>query len=225
MLCTAEVFEPQIAALWPHCPVMIASTLDGDTIGAMAASILAAAPPRFALAGISMGGHICLEIMRQAPDRVARLALLNTAAHPDTPEQAAQRRALVVRARGEDFESFLKTVMRGLLHPVHQADTALLHVLVRMGLTVGLEGMARQTEAIAARVDSHPILASINVPTIVLAGDSDPLVPLERTAQTAEAIPGAQLVIVPQCGHGSTLEQPEAVNRALLEWLAAGSSP
>jgi pimeloyl-ACP methyl ester carboxylesterase len=204
---------------------MIASTLDGETIGAMAASILAAAPPRFALAGISMGGHICLEMMRQAPERVARLALLNTAAHPDTPQQVAQRRALLEKARSENFETLMKTVMRGLLHPVHQADATLLRVMVRMGLTVGVEGMARQIAAIVSRVDSRPTLASINVPTIVLAGDSDPLIPLERTVETAEAVPGAQLVVVPQCGHGSTLEQPEAVNNALLGWLAAGRSP
>src|SRR4051794_28223718 len=93
LLCSAEVFGPQIAALWPHGPVTVASTLEGDTIAAIAAAIVAAAPPRFALAGISMGGLICLEIMRQAPERVIKLALLDTSARPDTPEQTAQRRA------------------------------------------------------------------------------------------------------------------------------------
>jgi pimeloyl-ACP methyl ester carboxylesterase len=198
---------------------MVASTLDGETIAAMATSILAAAPPRFALAGISMGGHICLEMMRQAPERVTRLALLSTAAHPDAPERVARRQALVARARSENFEMLLDTVMRALLHPAHQGDATLLRVMVRMGLTVGVEGMARQTAAIVARVDSRPDLASISVPTVVLAGDSDPLIPFEHTVETAEAIPGARLVVVPQCGHGSTLEQPEVVNRALLEWL------
>jgi pimeloyl-ACP methyl ester carboxylesterase len=224
MLCTAEVFAPQIAALWSHGPVMVASTLEGETIGAMATTILAAAPPRFALAGISMGGHICLEMMRQAPGRVMRLALLNTAAHADTSEQVARRRALVTRARSENFETLMERIVRGLLHPAHQENAALLRVMVRMGLTVGVEGMARQTAAICARVDSLPALASIQVPTVVLAGDSDPLIPFEHTAQTAEAIPEARLVVVPQCGHGSTLEQPEVVNRVLCEWLAIPSS-
>lgn len=220
LLCTAEVFAPQIAALWPYGPVTVASTLNGETIAEIAANILATAPPRFALAGISMGGYISLEIIRQAPERVVKLALLDTSAQPDTPEQSEFRRSMVHRARTGDFDQLLVEAFSFMLHPAHQTDPALRATTLRMGQTVGVEGFARQTEAIIGRVDSRPGLAVISVPTLVLVGDSDPLTPPDRSQEMAEAIPGARLVIVPECGHGSTLEQPEAVNRALIEWIS-----
>jgi pimeloyl-ACP methyl ester carboxylesterase len=220
LLCSAEVFAPQAVALWPYGPVTIASTLKGETIPEMASAILAAAPPRFALGGISMGGYICLEIMRQAPDRVMKLALIDTSARPDSPEQVPRRRALVIEARNGDFEALLAQVLCGILHPAHQNDKALREINVRMGLTVGVDGLARQTEAVIARIDSRPDLAAISVPTLILVGDCDPLAPLDCSEEMAAAIPGARLVVVPECGHGSTLEQPEAVNRALIEWIA-----
>ncbi|MDF2799889.1 MAG: putative hydrolase or acyltransferase of alpha/beta superfamily, partial [Devosia sp.] len=105
LLCSAEIFAAQATALWPYGPVTIASTLEGSTMAEMAAAILAAAPPRFALAGISMGGYICFEIMRQAPERVVKLALLDTSARPDTPEQTAVRRERLARAKAGEFEA------------------------------------------------------------------------------------------------------------------------
>jgi len=219
MLCSAEVFAPQVAALWPYGPVTVASTLTGTTIPELADAILASAPPRFALAGISMGGYICLELMRQAPERVSRLALLDTSARPDTAEQIALRRALVAQARTEDFETLLGQAFSMILHPAHQDDPVLRATNMRMGLAVGVEGYARQVEAIIARVDSRPSLAEIKVPTLVLVGDQDPVTPPHLAEELARGIPGARLVIVPRCGHGATLEQPEAVNRALVQWL------
>lgn len=219
LLCTSEVFAPQVAALWPHGPVTIASTLEGGTIAGIAAAILDVAPPRFALAGISMGGYICLEIMRQAPERISRLALLNTSARPDTPDQTAQRRSLIAQASRENFAELLTQVYDAILHPAHQGDPVLRATNVRMGLTVGIEGMASQLEACIGRSDSRPGLPGITVPTLVLVGDSDPLIPPEHSREIAAAIPRARLVVVENCGHASTLEQPEAVNRALLEWL------
>ena len=221
MLCTADAFAPQIPALWPFGPVTIASTLGGDTLADIARAILATAPPRFALCGISMGGYISLEIMRQAPERIVQLALLNTAADPEPPEGAAQRRALVARAREGDFRDVLEKILPSiLLHPAHQDDKELIAFNVRMGLKIGVEAMARQQEAIIARADSRPHLAAIAVPTLVLVGDQDVLTPPARSEALVAAIPDARLVIVPECGHASTLEQPEAVNRALLAWIA-----
>lgn len=219
LLCTSEVFAPQIATLWPRGPVTIASTLEGGTIAGIAAAILDTAPARFALAGISMGGYICLEIMRQAPKRVSRLALLDTSARPDTPDQTAQRRALIAQASHENFEALLTQVYGAILHPAHQGDPVLRATNVRMGLTVGIEAMARQLEACIGRNDSRPGLPAITVPTLVLVGDSDPLTPPEHALELAAAIPGARLMVVESCGHASTLEQPEAVNQALVEWL------
>ncbi|MEE3622487.1 alpha/beta fold hydrolase [Nitrospirillum sp. BR 11752] len=219
LLCTAEVFAPQVAALWPHGPVTVANTLAGETMAGMADAILADAPPRFALAGVSMGGYIALEIWRRAPERVAKLALLSTQAVPDTPEQSAQRRALVALARKAKLGAVLRQATASMLHPRHRDDPHLAAITLRMGLTVGIEGLARQTTAIIGRPDSRPTLPTITAPTLVLTGDSDPLMPLERSQEMAATIPSARLVVVPQCGHSSTLEQPDAVNQALIDWI------
>jgi pimeloyl-ACP methyl ester carboxylesterase len=219
LLCSAEIFAPQVAALWPCGPVTVASTLAGDTIPEIAAAILAAAPPRFALAGISMGGYICLEIMRQAPDRVVKLALLDTSARPDTPEQTAKRRDAVATARAGDFLAQAAESALAQVHPDSKDDGHLRAVNTRMAAAVGLDGYARQIEAIIARPDSRPGLASIAVPTLVLVGDTDTLTPPELAEELVAGIAKASLTVVPHCGHLSTLEQPEAVNRALLAWL------
>jgi pimeloyl-ACP methyl ester carboxylesterase len=219
MLCTAEIFASQVMALWPYGSVTVASTLEGETIAEMAAAILAAAPPRFALAGISMGGYIELEIMRQAPERVLKLALLDTEARPDTPEGIAQRRALLAQVNTGNFEMLLALAVPAIVHPAHQDDPALREANVRMGLAVGIERWARQAAAVMARIDYRPSLPAISVPTLVLVGDSDTFTPPDRAEEMAAAIPGARLVVVPECGHASTIEQPEAVNRALIEWI------
>ncbi len=219
LLCTAEVFGPQIPALWPYGPITIASTLSGDTIADMARAILATAPPRFALAGISMGGYISLEIMRQAPERVIKLALLDTSARPDTPEQTNERRAFVARARAGEFEALLSQSLPFILHPSRLDDPAMVALNVRMGRTVGVEAMARQQEAIIGRADSRPALGAISVPTLVMVGDSDRLAPPDRAQEIAAGIPGARLIIIPECGHAAPTERPDIVNRALVEWM------
>ena len=220
LLCTAELFAPQLAALWPYGPVTVASTVEGETIAEMAEAILATAPPRFSLVGFSMGGIISLEIMRKAPERVLKLALLDTTARPDASEHSARRRAGVALARSGNLKAVLAQIFATVFHPAHQNDAALLEINVRMGLTIGVEGFARQTEALCARSDARPGLAAISVPTLVLVGDQDPLTPPILSQELAAAIPNAQLVVVPECGHVSPLEQPQAVNRALLDWLA-----
>jgi pimeloyl-ACP methyl ester carboxylesterase len=219
LACTAELFAPQIPALWPHGSVTVASTLEGDGMAGMAAAILRDAPPRFTLGGLSMGGYIALEIMRQAPERVLKLALLDTAARSDTPEQSDLRRALVARVEGGELEAVLRQIAPNLLHPDHRNDLSLIETQVRMGLAVGPEGFARQQAAIIGRIDSRPSLSAIAVPTLVLVGDRDALTPPIRSEEMAAAIPGARLVVIPNCGHASSLEQPDAVNAALTEWL------
>lgn len=221
LACTAELFAAQIPALWRHGPVTVASTLEGETMAGMAAAVLRDAPPRFALGGLSMGGYIALEIMRQAPERVVKLALLDTSARPDTPEQATQRRTLIARAHAGELEPVLRQIAPNLLHPDHRADQELIEVQVRMGLAIGANGFARQQTAIIGRIDSRPHLAAIKVPTLVLVGDRDALTPPDRSEEMAAIIPDAGLMVIPECGHASTLEQPEAVNAALIDWLAA----
>lgn len=221
LACTAEMFAPQIAALSPHRPVTVAATREGDSMAQMAAAILRAAPPRFALGGASMGGYIAFEILRQAPERVERLALISTTARPDAPEQTVQRQNLIERIEAGDLETLLRDVSPRLVHPLHKDDQALIDTQVRMGLKIGADGFVRQQRASIARADSRPDLPDIQIPTLVLVGDRDPLTPPIRAREIADAVPNGRLVIVPDCGHASTLEQPEAVNTALQELLAA----
>lgn len=219
LLCSDEIFAPQLPALWPRGPVTIANTLAGETLAEIAAQILAHAPPTFALAGVSMGGYLAFEILRQAPERVSRLALICTSARPDTPEQAAGRRKMVSQARAVGFERFCALGADALTHPSRKGDPALNALSARMGLVVGLEAFARQTEAVIGRPDSRPLLASIAVPTSIMVGDADPLTPMALSEEMAALIPGARLSIAQDCGHVITHERPEMVNTALADWL------
>lgn len=219
LLCTAELFMPQVAALWPYGPVTIASTLEGETIAEIATAILAQAPPEFALVGLSMGGMISLEIMRQAPGRVRKLALLSTSAQPAPPEQTILFQDMLTQARRGEAATIMSAGLNAVLHSNHQQDSALRAINQRMATAFSTEAFARQANAVRTRVDSRPSLAAITVPTLVLAGEQDQLTPPALAQEMAAAIPQARLVIVPECGHASTLEQPQAVNAALEEWL------
>ncbi|WP_186102092.1 alpha/beta fold hydrolase [Burkholderia gladioli] len=221
LLCTAEVFAPQIPALWPYGPVTVASTLEGDSIAAMAAAILANAPPRFALAGFSMGGYLAHEILRRAPERVTRLALLSTSARADQPIQIEMRQALLEAATLGDYDTVLANATLNTAHVSLRRDPVFAATKRRMAADIGRAAFARQTAAVIGRPDSRRELPSIAVPSLVLVGDSDPVTPPEFAREMAEAIPGAKLVIVSECGHTSPLERPEAVNAALRDWLAA----
>jgi len=218
LACTDEVFAPQISALWPYGSVMVANTLDGDSMATMAASILAAAPPQFALGGISMGGYLCFEIIRQAPERVLKLALLDTSARPDRPEAAELRRSRVALVRQGDVERSTVEAFPAMVHPDHLGDQALMQLSIRMTRAIGAEAFSRQQEAIIARPDSRPGLGAIRVPTLMLVGEADQMTPPEVAREIAEGIPGARLSIVPQSGHMSTHENAAVVNAALVEW-------
>lgn len=219
LLCTAEVFTAQAVALWPAGPVTIASTASGETVADLAAATLRDAPPRFALAGISFGGYVSLEIIRQAPGRVTRLALLDTSARPDTAEQSHRRRLMLADARQHDFGPWVEQALTSIMHPSRHSDPALRVVNRRMGVTIGLQGFARQTEAAIGRADSRPGLSRIDVPTLVLVGEDDKLIPPEHSREIAAAVPHAELVVIPGSGHSTTLEEPELVSSALLAWM------
>jgi len=218
--CTAEVFSPQIPALWPFGPVTVATTMVGDSMAAMAAEVLATAPPRFALGGISMGGYLCFEVLRQAPDRVMRLALLDTSARPDSPEQTASRRAKIARALAGDYEAVAAEQFPQLVDPSHAGSVELKAAHLGMAAAVGAEAYVRQQHAIIGRPDSRAILAAIKVPTVVIVGEADQVTPADLAREMATGIAGARLVTIPQSGHLTTLEQPDRVNAALVEWLS-----
>jgi pimeloyl-ACP methyl ester carboxylesterase len=219
LLCSARLYGPQIEVLWPLGPVMVAEHKRDDTIGAVAARILAEAPPRFALAGLSYGGYLAFELMRQAPERIERLALLDTSARPDTPEQTAARYAFVEMAEGGRFPEVVETLTPRFLQPSRREEPALKAILHAMAADTGAEAFVRQEKAIISRPDSRPYLGAIKCPTLVLTGDNDDLTTPEMAREIAGAIHGARLTIVTDCGHLSTLEQPAAVNAALAEWL------
>jgi pimeloyl-ACP methyl ester carboxylesterase len=218
LLCSSEIFAAQIPALWPSGPVTVASTLEGKTIEETAASILRDAPPRFALAGISLGGYLSLEIIRQAPSRVLKLALLDTSARPDTIEQTDARLQTLAQARTRFMAVALLALAR-LLHPRRRADPDMLDINLRMARAVGLEGYERQLKIAISRPDSRPFLSAIEVPTLVLVGDCDPLTPLACSQEIASAVRGATLKVVPECGHLSPIERPGQVSDALLQWI------
>ena len=221
LLCSPALFSPQIAAFGTVRDVVIAEHTRADRVEAIAGQILAAAPARFALAGLSMGGYIVFEILRQAPERVTRAAFLDTSARPDVPERTADRRGLIEIARTEGVRKVQKLLLPRLLHPARLSDAGLCETVLDMADAVGLDGFVRQQEAIIARPDSRPSLSAVTCPTLVLVGAEDPQTPPDLAQEIAAGIPSSRLLIIPDCGHLSTLEQPHAVNRALADWLAA----
>jgi pimeloyl-ACP methyl ester carboxylesterase len=166
-----------------------------------------------------MGGYIAFELLRQAPARIARLVLLDTTARPDTTEQTARRRTLIEHSNAGGFEQVADLLYPALVHPDRLGDAGLREQVRCMAAETGAEAFIRQQTAIMHRRDSLPDLAAIGCPTLVLVGDADQLTPPERAQEIAAGIRGAQLVVVPASGHLSTLEQPDRVNAALVDWL------
>jgi pimeloyl-ACP methyl ester carboxylesterase len=221
LVCTPRLYQDQIPALWQFGPVTVADHTRDDSISGIAQRILATAPPRFALVGLSMGGYIAFEVLRQAPDRVAKLALLDTTARPDAPEQTEQRKLQVEMARSGRFGEIARLLFPRFVAVAHQGDRVLKRVVRAMAEDTGAEAFARQQTAIMNRADSRPDLAAIACPTLVIVGEQDALTPPDRAAEMAGAIPNAQQVVVPDCGHLSTLEQPDAVTEALVAFLSS----
>lgn len=218
--CSARVYAPQLPALWQFGPVQVADHRRGNSMAEIAGTILAHAPPRFALAGFSMGGYIALEILRQAKDRVLRLALLDTAAAADRPEQTEKRRkaiALTQEGRTAEREEALWPL---LVHESRLNDEAVKAVVKAMHQETGTEAYINQQNAIMHRADSRPLLADLRMKTLIVVGDSDQLTPPAAAREMNERIAGSKLDIIPNCGHMSTLERPDRVTKLLVEWLA-----
>ena len=219
---------PLDAALWTHqsdhlgevAEVRVADLRAHDSMADLARAVLAAAPERFALAGLSMGGYVALEIMRQAPERVTKLALLDTSARADTPEQTANRRQAVELARQGKYRQVVAGNLPRLLHASHAGDRTLVDSVYAQAERIGVDAYMRQQTAIMTRPDSRPSLAAIRCPTLVLCGRQDAITPPEVHVEMAGAIPGARFVPVEDAGHLSPMERPQAVTALLREWLA-----
>jgi pimeloyl-ACP methyl ester carboxylesterase len=221
LVCSPRIWAPLVPALWRLGPVTVANHVRDDSMAAIARRILKEAPPRFALAGHSMGGYIAFEIMRQAPERVARLALLNTQARPDTPEASARRRGMAARAQDGGYRAVVDELWANFVHPSRSGDGTLQQIVRDMADDVGVEGFVRQQNAIMTRPDSRPILTAIRCPTLVLTCDSDNTVPPRLSQEMADAIAGSWLVMLENCGHLPQLERPEATAKALIDWLSS----
>lgn len=219
LLASPRLYAEQLPELWRIGPVTVAVHTRDDSMAAIARRILATAPARFALAGLSMGGYVCFEILRQAPDRVARLVLLDTSARPDMPEQSEQRRAQIGMARDGRLGEVADMLFPRLVHARRWGDESLRRTWRAMVQEVGAEGFVNQQTAIIGRPDSRPRLAAIRCPALVIVGDGDVLTPPERAEEIANGIPGSRLSVIRDSGHFSTLEQPVAVTRSMVEFL------
>lgn len=218
MMCDARMWGKLPDALAPR-PVHHALPVDGESIAAMAAAILSKAPPRFALAGLSMGGIVAMEMLEQAPDRIERLALLDTNPLAERAEVAARRAPQIARALSGD----LRGVMRDELKPNYLADagdTATLDLCLAMAEALGPEVFRRQSIALRDRADRTATLARFTGPALVLMGSEDRLCPRDRHDLMHALMPQSRLVIVQGAGHLPPLETPIRLRTALKDWLS-----
>jgi pimeloyl-ACP methyl ester carboxylesterase len=220
LLNTRQLFEPVIAALGDAADVIVPELYSYDSMGAMADAALAEAPQRFSLAGFSMGGYVCFEILRRAAERVERLALIDTQAGPDRPETTARRRGFIEQSRIGRFHGVQPSLLPSLVHPSQLANPAVVEPIMQMAKQIGPEGFVREQRAIMARPDSRPMLADLKLPTLVISGREDQSIPLARAQEMAADIANARLVVLEECGHMAPLEKPAEVAAALRRWLS-----
>lgn len=219
LLCDAALWRHQTKTLADIVETTVADVAQDDTIEAMAARVLASAPARFALAGLSMGGYVAQAIVRRAPERVARLALIDTSARPDTSAQTERRLGLIKQVEVGEFKGVTARLMPLLIHADRLGDQILTHTITRMAEHVGKEAFLRQQHAIMTRPDGRPDLPKIACPTLVLCGRQDALTPLEVHEEMAARIPNAALVVIEDCGHLAPLERAVTVSALLRYWL------
>jgi len=222
LLCDKQLWQSQIEKLADIAEIWVADHTRANTMAGVARDVLADAPfASFALAGLSMGGYIALEMMRQAPQRIARLALLDTAAGAELPEQTQRRLALIAFAERGHFNRVTETLLPLLIHSARHGERSLTESIKSMARNIGKDAFIRQEHAIMSRADSLGLLAGITCPTLILCGRQDGLTPLARHEEIAAGVKGALLEVIEDCGHLSTMEKPAEVNAALRRWLSA----
>jgi len=219
LLCDARLWRDQIEAFSASRRVVVARLTGHDSIGAMAEAALAGLDGPLAVAGLSMGGYVALEVARRAQGQVKRLALFDTSARPDTPEQTERRRGLLALSQSGQFRGVTPRLLPMLVHP-SRLDGPLAAEVMAMAERVGRDAFLRQQTAIMGRVDSRPYLPTIRAKTLVAVGEDDLLTPPHLAEEMAAAIPGARLIRFAGSGHLPSMEVPEAVNAALRDWLA-----
>ena len=219
LLCDAALWRAQVEDLSDIAAPWVADVTRDDSMTAMAQRVLAEAPPRFALAGLSMGGYVAQAIMRTAPERVTRLALLDTGSRADTDDQKSRRRGLIELAEKGEFHGVTPRLLPAFLHPDRLTDEPLTEAVTAMTARVGKEAFLRQQRAIMSRPDARPNLPAIACPTMILCGRQDSLTPLDLSEEMAGLIKGSHLEIVEDSGHLSTMERPWEVSVLMRQWL------
>jgi len=219
MMCDARVFGPQIAALSAEHVVTVAPVIDGDRIEEIASGLLDVLPRKFALAGAAMGGVVAMEILRRAPDRISRIALISTTSLAETPQSAADYEPLITKLKAGLLDQAVTSVIR----PEHLAPgpvrNSVLHLLASMADNLGTEAIVRQARALQRRRDYQSTLRQCHVPTLVICGEYDTLTPVKRHEFMASLMPQSELALIQEAGHFPTLESPDAVIAALQAWL------
>lgn len=219
LLCTERLWSSQLAYFSDDYDCVVADMTKDDTLSGIVERALANMPERFSVAGLSMGGYAAFEVMRQAADRVTRLALLDTSARADTPERIERRKGLIARVENGEFKDVTEEHFPTFVHPDRLSEESIMADFRASAAEVGAAAYIQQNRVIMARPDSLPLLPSIDCPTLVLCGAEDALTVPELHDEMAAAIPGAALVKIPHCGHLSPLERPDDVNAALRDWL------
>jgi pimeloyl-ACP methyl ester carboxylesterase len=220
-LADERLYAAQTAALNHGHGIRVIVPREQDSMAAMAEHVLAAAPPRFTLIGLSLGGYVAFELIRRALPRIERLVLMDTTAAADTPAKREGREKDIALVRERGLDALIPELPKRWLLPAHRDDAALVALLGDMARSVGAQGQRNQQTAMLGRPDSFADLEHVRVPTLVLCGRQDPVTPLADHQAMAERVTGAQLAVIEDCGHLSTIEQPAAVTEVLRDWLAA----
>jgi pimeloyl-ACP methyl ester carboxylesterase len=218
-LCDERLYATQLAALDDAYDCRVFVFREEDSMRGMAETVLAGTPPRFTLIGLSLGGYVAFEVVRRAAARLERLALFDTLAGADNDARRAIRLADIATVREGGIEALIPTLPSRWLLPAHTRRPELVELMASMARNIGATGQRHQQRAMLARPDSFDDLERLTIPTLLLCGEQDPVTPVAEHRAMAERIAGAELEIVPDCGHLSTLEQPEAVTRRLVRWL------
>lgn len=219
MMCDARLWGPQLAAFSPRRAVQVAPITGGERMSAIAEQVIAGAPERFALAGLSMGGIVAMEVYRRIPERITRIALLDTNPLAETPAVAAAREPQIVAARASRLDQVMQEEMKPNYLAPGQNRADVLDLVMDMARNLGPDVFVAQSRALQRRPDQQAVLRRISVPALVLCGEHDVLCPVRRHEFMADLIPHATLTLIPDAGHLPTLEQPAATTAALQAWL------
>ena len=230
LLCDEGVWASQVAALAEAADPRVMLNAANDSLGGLAESIIAQAPPRFAVAGHSMGGRIALEVARRVPERLLGLALLDTGYEPLAAGEAGEREtaaryALLAIARRDGMRAMGRTWLQGMVHPARRADEELVGAILDMFVRKTPDYFEFQIRALLTRPDASSVLSNLQCPTLLVCGREDAWSPPARHASMAGMIRRSTLAVIPECGHMSPLERPQEVSAALRAWLELAEVP